>query len=76
MPSIILFVVNIEDIVPVIEKLTNNRLRAHVVRFFSIDSYKEWIKNQIDSKKYVELGKAWDKKDTKGFEKLLKKYGV
>ena len=33
-------------------------------------------KNQIDSKKYVELGKAWDKKDTKGFEKLLKKYGV
>ena len=33
-------------------------------------------KNQIDSRKYVELGKAWDKKDSKGFEKLLKKYGV
>ena len=33
-------------------------------------------KNQIDSKRYVELGKAWDKNDLKGFGKLLTKYGV
>ena len=33
-------------------------------------------KNQINSKRYVELGKAWDKNDLKVFGKLLKKYGV
>ena len=33
-------------------------------------------KNQINSKRYVELGKVWDKNDLKAFGKLLTKYGV
>lgn len=43
----------LEDLVPVIEKITEKKYKAHLVRFFSANSYRDWIKNQIDLEKPV-----------------------
>tara|TARA_Y100000590_G_C15662530_1_gene993240 strand:+ start:790 stop:1482 length:693 start_codon:yes stop_codon:yes gene_type:complete len=42
-----------EDMVPTIEKLTNNKFKVHAARFWSEDNYKNWIKSQIDKNKPV-----------------------
>ena len=42
-----------EDMVPVIENVTNNTFKSHMARFWSVDTYKDWIKNQINNGKPV-----------------------
>ena len=42
-----------EDIATAIIGITNNKFKAHLVRFWSADLYKEWIIKQIDNNKPV-----------------------
>ena len=42
-----------EDMAPTIEKLTDNKFKVYAARFWSEDTYKNWIKSQIDKNKPV-----------------------